>query len=257
MKSVAAQMRALLLAAGFGTRLRPLTDRVPKCLVPIHDRPLLAYWIDALLCDARIDRILINTHYLSDQVRAFVDDLSVRGRIELVHEPVLLGTGGTILANRTFFGSGPFLVAHADNLTDAPMGRLIDAHFAGGADILATLLAFRTLTPRTCGILELDGRDRVIGFHEKVADPPGNLANGAVYIFEPEVMERIASLNRAVVDLSTEIIPGLVPRIQAIEHDGFFMDIGTPEALDHARRVFPKPNWRPEVAGSKRNNRLN
>jgi len=249
-------MRALLLAAGFGTRLRPLTDRVPKCLVRIHDRPLLAYWVEALLRDERIDRILINTHYLADQVRAFVDALPVRGRIELTHEPALLGTGGTIVANRAFFGSEPFLVAHADNLTDAPMGRLIDAHLAADADILATLLAFRTPTPQTCGILELDGRGRIVGFHEKVANPPGNLANGAVYVFAPEVVDLIASIGRPVVDLSTEIIPGFLGRMQTIEHDGFFIDIGTPEALDYARRVFRVRSQSRELAGLKENNQV-
>lgn len=232
-------MRALLLAAGLGTRLRPLTDHMPKCLVPIGDRPLLAYWLDGLLCDRRIEHILINTHYMAAEVRAFVDTLPSRDRIDLVHEPELLGTGGTILANRRYFGDRPLFVAHADNLTDAALGGLIDAHLAAGPGILATLLAFRTLTPRSCGILELDAAHRVIGFHEKVADPPGNLANGAVYVFAPEVVERIAALGRSTVDLSTEIIPGLLPRILAVEHAGFFMDIGTPEALALARSTFP------------------
>jgi mannose-1-phosphate guanylyltransferase len=232
-------MRALLLAAGLGTRLRPLTSRTPKCLVPIRGRPLLSYWLEGLFVDPRIDRVLVNTHHLAEQVRAFVAGSSWSGRIDLVHERDLLGTGGTILANRGYFGADPLFVAHADNLTDAPMGRLLDAHFGAGDDVLATLLAFRTSTPQSCGILELDRRNRVTGFHEKVADPPGNLANGAVYIFAPEVVERIAALRRPVVDLSTEIIPGLLGRMQAVEYSGFFMDIGTPEALAEANATFP------------------
>ncbi|MBI1206612.1 MAG: NTP transferase domain-containing protein [Azospirillum sp.] len=234
-------MRALLLAAGLGTRLRPLTERVPKCLVPIHGRPLLGYWLDALLGDRRIERVLINTHYLADAVEAFIATSPWRARVDLVHEPVLLGTGGTILANRRYFGDGDFFVAHADNLTDAAPGRLIDAHRAAGGACWMTLLAFRTATPQTCGILQLDAQQHVVGFHEKVADPPGNLANGAVYVFAPEVLTRIAALARATVDLSTEIIPSLMPHILAVEHGGFFLDIGTPEALAAAQACFPRP----------------
>jgi mannose-1-phosphate guanylyltransferase len=185
--------------------------------------------------------VLINTHHLAQAVRTFVAASPWRDRIDLVHEDDLLGTGGTILANRSYFGGGPVFVAHADNLTDAAPRRLIDAHLNAGADILMTLLAFRTKTPQTCGILELNEGKRVTGFHEKVANPPGNLANGAVYVLAPEVVVRIAALGREVVDLSTEVIPGLIPRILAIEHTGFFQDIGTPEALAHARATYPGP----------------
>jgi mannose-1-phosphate guanylyltransferase len=231
-------MHALLLAAGMGTRLRPLTDHLPKCLAPIRDRPLLAIWLDALFSDERIERVLVNTHYLPGAVRAFVASSPWRERIDLTHEETLLGTAGTILANRSYFGEAPFFVAHADNLTDADPGRLIDAHLSGRDAFLLTLLAFRTLAPRSCGILEVDNKHRVTGFHEKVADPPGNLANGAVYVFAPEILGRIASLGHPIVDLSTEIVPGLLPRVQAVEHSGFFMDIGTPEAYAYACAAF-------------------
>lgn len=234
-------MRALLLAAGLGTRLRPLTDHTPKCLAPIHGRPLLAYWLDALFKEPRIDRVLVNTHHLHEAVEGFIAASRWRDRIDLVHEADLLGTGGTILANRAWLGDGSFMVVHADNLTDFPISPLIDAHAAAGADNLLTLLAFRTPNPSQCGILELEGGSRVAAFHEKVIDPPGNLANGAVYVFSHEVVGRIAALGRPVVDLSTEIIPGLLPRVHALEHKGFFMDIGTPEALRQAQDSFPRP----------------
>jgi mannose-1-phosphate guanylyltransferase len=212
---------------------------MPKCLVPIHGRPLLGYWLESLFSDRRIERVLINTHYLPEQVRAFVAASPWKARVDLVHEPALLGTGGTILANRSYFGTGPLFVAHADNLTDAALGRLIDAYCAADRDILAAVLAFRTAAPEACGILELDGARRVIGFHEKVPNPPGNLASGAVYVFSQEVVNRIAAVGRPVVDLSTEIIPGLLPHMKALEHKGFFMDIGSPQALEQARTGFP------------------
>ena len=231
-------MRALLLAAGFGTRLRPVTDTVPKCLVAIGGRPLIDYWLSAL-AEAGIKDVLINTHYRAEQMRAHIAAGPWAERCTLVHEETLLGTGGTIKANRAFFGGESFLVIHADNLTDFPMRRLVVAHCSRAADILATMLLFHTDTPSTCGIVELDGADRVIGFHEKVADPPGTLANGAVYAFDPVIHDRLAAIPSATVDLSTEVIPGLVGRIQAVTHHGYFRDIGTLESLAQARRDLP------------------
>src|SRR5262249_8718461 len=109
-------MRALLLAAGLGTRLRPLTNRVPKCLVRINGIPLIDYWFDLLL-KTSVERVLVNTHHLADVVRLHVAQSRWRDRIDLVHEANLLGTGGTILENSEYFKQRPFLVAHADNLT--------------------------------------------------------------------------------------------------------------------------------------------
>ena len=230
-------MRALLLAAGIGTRLRPLTNTTPKCLVRVHDRPLLDYWLD-LVFDGGVDRALLNTHWLAEQVRAHVEKSPWHQRIDLVHEDELLGTGGTVLANRNWFGGQPFLVAHADNLTDFDVAALIAAHNNRPAGCIMTMLAFRTDDPRSCGILELDSQNRVLAFHEKVENPPGNLANGAVYIFEPEVIDDIARLGRSVVDLSTEIIPNYLGRILSVETSGYHRDIGNPESLRRAHSEF-------------------
>ena len=95
-------MKALLLAAGLGSRLRPITNHIPKCLVPIDGKPLLSYWLDALF-GAGIDSILINVHYLSDQVTAFVTSRSDRDRITIVEERTLLGTAATLKENVEFF----------------------------------------------------------------------------------------------------------------------------------------------------------
>ncbi len=226
-------MRALLLAAGMGLRLLPITATRPKCMVEINGRPLLDYWLE-LLFGAGIERALVNTHWLPDQVTDFVRASRWADRIDLIHEDELLGTGGTVLANRDWFQDEPFILAHADNLTDFDVRGFIDAHRARPAGHAITMLGFRTDTPRSCGILELDRRGTVIAFHEKVDDPPGNLANGAVYIFEPEVVGAIAAMGRPVVDLSTEIIPRFVGRILCVETSGYHRDIGTPENLRRA-----------------------
>lgn len=230
-------MHALLLAAGRGSRLRPVTDTIPKCLVAIHGRPLLDYWLDLLLSNG-IARVLINTHYLADQVRAHVAASPWRGRIDLVHEDELLGTGGTIIANRAYFGREPFLVAHADNLTGFDPAALVSAHNARPAGCALTMLTFETDDPRSCGILEIDRAGIVTAFHEKVANPPGNLANAAVYIVEPEVVDFGLALGKPVVDFQTEIIPAFVGRILAVPSDGYHRDIGTPESLARAHREY-------------------
>src|SRR5690242_16196932 len=104
-------MRALLLAAGMGTRLRPLTDSVPKAMVDIAGRPLLDRWL-AMLFAGGIERVLVNTHYLAPVVENFVRSSRWSGSVDLVDEKLLLGTGGTLMANRAWFGGGPLLVTH-------------------------------------------------------------------------------------------------------------------------------------------------
>jgi mannose-1-phosphate guanylyltransferase len=241
-------MRALLLAAGIGSRLLPITATTPKCMVTINDRPLLDYWLE-LLFEAGIERVLINTHWLAGQVDAYVRGSRWASRIDLVHEGELLGTGGTVLANRHWFQGQPFMLAHADNLTDLDVAGLLAAHRARPSGHIMTMLGFRTDDPRSCGILELDDRNTVVAFHEKVDHPPGDLANGAVYVFEPQVIDAIASKGRPVVDLSTEIIPDFVGRILCMETSGYHRDIGTPEALRRARAEFgQRPLDRPAVA---------
>lgn len=219
-------MKAILLAAGFGSRLRPLTDTVPKCLVPIRGRALLDIWLESLSA-AGIGPFLVNTHHLSDVVRRHVDQSPYRSQIMVVHEEHLLGTGGTLLANRAFFSGEPVLLAHADNLCACDFQGFVRAHEQRPAGTLITMMTFTTDNPQSCGILELDGRGIVVGFHEKVPNPPGNLANGAVYLIEPEVIDDIAALQKPTINFSTEVVPRFMGRINTWQNTGVHLDIGT------------------------------
>lgn len=230
-------MKALLLAAGFGTRLRPITDTIPKCLVPINGKPLLGYWLDMLL-GGPVDRALVNTHYLHREVEAFVARSPWRDRIDLVHEPELLGTGGTIQRNADYFGNEAFMVAHADNLARFDVAAFCRAWTTRRDGIDAVMMTFETDTPQSCGIVALDPDGTVREFHEKVANPPGNTANAAVYILGPAVVAFIRSLGKPFVDLSTEVIPHFLGRIRAHPNDGYLRDIGTPQSLDLAETEF-------------------
>ena len=230
-------MRALLLAAGLGTRLRPLTDRVPKCLVPVRGRPLLDYWLELLLGKG-IERVIVNTHHLPDAVRAFVAESPWRDRIDLVHEDVLLGTGGTVLRNRARLGDRAFLVAHADNLTRFDVKAFLRRHDDRPAGAAITMMTFDTDAPQTCGIVEADASGLVRAFHEKVPNPPGTRANAAVYIFEPEIVDFLERTGKQVIDLSTEVIPHFLGRICTFHNTGYHRDIGTPESLRKAEAEF-------------------
>ncbi|HLO63996.1 MAG TPA: nucleotidyltransferase family protein, partial [Azonexus sp.] len=120
-------MRALLLAAGTGTRLAPLTHALPKCLAPINGVPLLAYWLEALSA-CGIERFLINTHYRAEQVQDFVRRSPWAERIDLIHESELQGTGGTLHATRDWWQDDDLLLVHADNLCHCDFAAFIAAH---------------------------------------------------------------------------------------------------------------------------------
>jgi len=230
-------MRALLLAAGLGTRLRPLTDSVPKAMVDIAGRPLLDRWLQMLL-EGGVERVLVNTHYLGSVIRTHVQTSPWRDRVDLVDEKILLGTGGTLLANRAWFGPGPLLITHGDNASDLDIRAFTKAHAGRSAGILATMALFRTDNPQSCGIVVMD-RDNVIReFHEKQSNPPGNLANAAAFVFEPEIFDYLAEAGKGTIDLSAEIIPRLIGRIQGFEIKGYHRDIGSPESLEMARKHY-------------------
>jgi mannose-1-phosphate guanylyltransferase len=230
-------MRALLLAAGFGTRLRPITNQIPKCLVPICGKPLLGYWLDLLLPNG-VDRVLINTHYLPVAVQSYIAASPWRNSIDMVYEDELLGTGGTVLRNRDFFRNEPFIVAHADNLTRFDSRRFFEAHARRPIGVEITMMTFDTDMPQTCGIVEQDERCVVTAFHEKSVSPPGNRASAAVYIFEPSVIDFLADIGREVIDLSLEVLPHYIGRIQTFHNVDYHRDIGTLESLACAEREF-------------------
>jgi mannose-1-phosphate guanylyltransferase len=180
----------------------------------------------------------VNTHYLPDPVRAFAKASPWHARIDLCHEDDLLGTGGTMLENRAWFGPGAFMVVHADNLTRFDVVAFMRAHALRPVGTEMTMMTFTADDPRQCGIVETDAEGRVIAFHEKVESPPGDRANAAVYIFEPSIFDLLVARGHPVIDLSTEVIPGLVGRIATFHNADYHRDIGTPESLARAERDF-------------------
>ena len=230
-------MRALLLAAGRGTRLRPLTDAVPKCLTEIDGRPLLDYWIE-LLSRGGIEDILVNLHHLPEAVKSYVQSCKYPVNLFTVYEEKLLGTAGTLLKNRRFFENAPVMLIHADNLSSFDVRDFIDRFDNRSSEIEITMMTFRTDAPENSGVVELDARGVVQAFHEKTKNPPGNLANAAVYILAPTVVEFISGLGKETLDFSTEVLPHYMGRINTFHNDVYHRDIGTLESLNAARKEF-------------------
>jgi mannose-1-phosphate guanylyltransferase len=234
------EVRALLLAAGLGTRLRPLTDYCPKCLMPIGEKPLLEYWLYSLhRCN--ISAVWVNLHHHREMVRSFLarDDFS--SWVTAIVEDQLLGTAGTLRANASKFLDATTLIAHADNWCQCNLQDFLDFHYYNRpSGTVITMMTFRSSTPETCGIVEVDGRGIVTRLHEKVNRPCGNLANGAVYLFEPEVMSWIENENH-INDLSTEVLPEYLGRIATWENTGIHRDIGDIRSLLAAQHD-PRPS---------------
>lgn len=225
--------RALLLAGGLGTRLRPLTETVPKCLIEVGGRPLLDHWAGALEA-AGIAQALINTHHLPDPVRAYIAAQNKARSLSLIetYEPELLGSAGTVAANRDFAdGAAEILVIYADNLSDIDLTAFLAFHRSHGDPM--TMALFRTPYPEKCGIAGMDDTGRITDFVEKPTHPKSDLANAGLYVLSAQAWREIADMK--VFDFGFDVIPAFVGRMRGFTHEGYHRDIGTPESLAQAR----------------------
>lgn len=231
-------MKAFLLSAGYGTRLRPLTDSVPKCLVPICGRPLLGRWFE-LLQRHGVTEVLVNTHYLPEPVRAFISDWNRRHTGLTAHESYereLLGSGGTVRANRGFVqGEEDFLICYADNLTDVNLSAFIEFHRRHGGALSMAL--FHTNVPRQCGIAEVDSENRIVSFAEKPENPVSDLANAGLYMAGQAIFD-VIDAGRTPLDFGRDVLPKLVGRMYGWPVDGYLIDIGTPENYRRANEEW-------------------
>lgn len=227
-------MRCMLLAAGLGTRLRPLTLRTPKCLVPVRGRPLLQWWLE-LLERHGCTEVRMNTHCLADQVDAFVRDYAGPMRLSTVHEEPLLGSAGTLRRNRDFFPTGdPVLVVYADNLTNADLGVLWQEHLRAGRALTVGL--FRPDDLRLTGVVELGPEQCIVGFEEKPQVPRGVWANAGLYVMEGGVVDALTAKDPA--DIAQDLLPHWVGRATGVPILGYLRDIGTPESYAAAQEEW-------------------
>lgn len=223
-------MQAFLLAAGYGSRLRPLTNSTPKCLVPINNKPLLSYWLD-LFQEHGITEVFINTHYLAQEVENYIQHNDYNISIYTLYEPVLLGSAGTILQNKHLITpNADFLICYADNLTNINLLDLIDYH--RNSNCVMTMNLFSSTNPKECGIATLDESNNVINFVEKPQCPTSNLSNSGIYVCSYQIFD---FLNENIKDIGHDLIPSLVPNIKGIELPCYLKDIGTLEKYYEAQ----------------------
>jgi mannose-1-phosphate guanylyltransferase len=228
-------VKAFLLAAGVGSRLRPITDATPKCMLVFDGRPLLDIWLDEF-DRAGVDEVLINLHHLPDVVRRYLAARTAAPTVRTFFEPELLGSAGTLMANRHWVESEEmFLVCYADNLTDFDLRSLIEAHREHGA--IATLTVFHSERPSAGGVVELDAGGAVIGFTEKPSKPVSDLTNAGMYAFHPSVLDEIDGTPPT--DIGYHLLPRLLGRAHAVMVEGYFRDIGTPDAYQRAQEEWP------------------
>ena len=223
-------MKALLLAGGFGTRLRPLTLTRPKPLLPVLNRAHIAHVFD-LLQRHGVDEAVLLTSYMASTFDYLVDETRARGtRLEVSQEREPLGTAGALKHAQSFAGDDTFLVFNGDVLTDADIGALVDFHRERDAE--ATILLTPVEDPSIYGVVPTHPDGRVTAFVEK--PPPGTaptkLINAGVYVLEPSVLERIPAGEAWSMERAT--FPELVDegaRLFALASDAYWIDIGTPE----------------------------
>ncbi|MGO8960362.1 MAG: NDP-sugar synthase [Streptosporangiaceae bacterium] len=228
-------MKAFLLAAGVGSRLRPITDTIPKCMVAIDGQTLLDIWLDAF-DRAGVDEVVVNLHHLPDVVRHHIAARTGPPAVRTFFEPELLGSAGTLIANRGWvYGEELFLACYADNLTDFDLRSLVRAHREH--DAVATLTVFHSERPWAGGVVEIDAVGRVIGFVEKPANPVSDLTNAGMYAFHPSVLDQIDGVPPK--DIGFDLLPQLVGRARAVLVEGYFRDIGTADAYRRAREEWP------------------
>lgn len=249
--------KAFVLAAGLGTRLRPLTDQLPKPLIPVGHKPLITFAFDHLIADAGVEEFVVNTHHLPAPFRTAFPDRRYRGRpIHFQHEPVLLETGGGLKNVAALLGDEPFLVYNGDILTDLPLAPLLEAHRASGN--LVTLALRSHGGPNHIALDEKSGR---------ILDIRNLLGTGAptahsfacVYVVEPSFLGYIPGGAQVV-----SVIPSFLELIRrddalggVVIDEGEWRDLGNRAEYLRVHRdlhaenppVFPRygapdPHWR-------------
>jgi mannose-1-phosphate guanylyltransferase len=233
-------MKAFLLAAGLGTRLKPITNEIPKCLVPINGKPLLEWWIK-LLENHDVSEVLINLHHFPEQVKEFLSLHSNNVKFHFYFEEILLGSAGTLRMNKNFVkGEKEFYILYADNLTNINLTKFRNFHHTHSHPFSMAL--FHSQNPKACGIAELNNEGVVIDFEEKPKNPKSNLANAGIFISSPDVLEMIP--DNDLTDIGFDLIPKLVGKMKGWITSDFLLDIGTLENLKKAEAEWLNINRR-------------
>lgn len=234
-------MRAMILAAGLGTRLRPLTDTLPKPLLPITSAPLIL-WNLLLLLRHGITEVIINLHHLGHLIEKELGDGSPFGvRISYSREPVILGTGGGIKQAEPFFNGEPFVVLNGDTLLELDLGAVVRFHEQRSA--LATMVLREDPDVDRWGAVEINSQQRVVRIIGRGLSEAGQTAKrmfAGVHVMHPQLLKDVP------MGQASSIIDAYVSAIQRGEvilgysMDGYWSDVGTPERYAQAQQDAEK-----------------
>ncbi|HUJ09066.1 MAG TPA: nucleotidyltransferase family protein [Verrucomicrobiae bacterium] len=234
-------MKAFILAAGLGTRLRSLGLDIPKVMVPVGGKPLLEHHLE-LFKRQGIREFIVNLHYLPEKITSYFGDGKKFGvTIEYSHEPEILGTAGAVKKMEHKLHDGTFLVFYGDNLVRVEFAPLVEFHRSRKA--LATVALFESPEPWTGGVVETEPSGRVRRFVEK-PDPKQvstNLISAGIFVLEPAILEEIPAGQFC--DFGKEAFPKLLKKglpVYAMKPEAYVQDVGTPERLAKAQRDFEK-----------------
>jgi mannose-1-phosphate guanylyltransferase len=219
-------MKAMVLAAGLGTRLRPLTFEIPKPMVPVVDRPVMAHIVE--LCRRQgFDQLIANLHYFPETIKDYFGD-----SLEYRYEEELLGTAGGVRNVRDFFGEDPVLVISGDALTDIDLTKLVERHKSHGS--IGTLTVKQVEDTQEYGVVLHDNDGRISGFQEKPHpdEALSNLGNCGIYCFNPEIFDYFPESDP--VDWANDVFPVLLENdvpFYIHEIDEYWNDVGSLDEL--------------------------
>jgi len=219
-------VKAVLLVGGLGTRLRPLTYRIPKPLIPVMGKPLIMHVIDSM--PAEIDEIIIPVSYKKEMIEDYLQKNRPKRRITLVDEPEPLGTGGAV-KNVEKHIDGQFLVINGDSISSLDIAKFIRFHRQKKA--FASISLWPVNDPTPYGIVDLAKDDRIRRFQEKPKKEEAfsNLINAGAYALEHEVLDHIG---KGFVSMEREVFPRILDRgMYGMQFDGYWIDCGRRENL--------------------------
>lgn len=231
-------MDVFLLCAGYGTRLRPLTNYVPKCLAPIGSIPLLAIWLNQLSKLQFISKVYINCHYMADQVLSFIHSNSFELNIELVVEEKILGTSRSIRNQLSSSTSREFMIIHGDNFSIQDFNAMysIFKEKTCSNRLTGLALGFRSQDYDTCGFYSYsESTQRITNFIEKPGHPVKGLANGAIFMLTREILMRSLEQSDGI-DFCRDNLPSVARYLFLYEATVSHIDIGSHSALSAAQK---------------------
>jgi NDP-sugar pyrophosphorylase family protein len=230
-------LKALVLAGGFGTRLRPLSCSRPKTLFPLANQPLIDYTLQNL-AQGGVDTIILSVYYMAENIVRYLGPTKYNMGILYSREQRPLGKGGGIKNAEDMLNGEPFIAMNGDIITDLDLRRLISFHEEKRG--LATIALYQVNDPSRYGSVEIDREGRITRFVEK-PEPgiaPSNLINAGIYVLEPEVLEYMPSGKKF--DTEVEVFPILAQerKLFGYEFHGYWTDIGVPEEYLNANAAI-------------------